>query len=159
MEKGEEKRISFLLRVIHNQIKDIIHKSSPRFEKGPKSQLQGGILGYLYYHDKEPVYQKDLEKEFRISRATATNTLQVMERDGLLMRQAVDKDARLKRIRMTEAAYANHMQIEAHMEKLESRMLNEMSEAEVKELRRLLGILLGNLEGLAAELDFEELPS
>ena len=76
-----------------------------------------------------------------------------------MMGQAVDKDARLKRIRMTEEAYANHMQIEAHMEKLESRMLNEMSEAEVKELRRLLGILLGNLEGLAAELDFEELPS
>ena len=81
MEK--EKRISFLLRVIHNQIRDIIHKNAPRFDKGPKSQLQGGILGYLFDHEGQPVYQKDLEKEFRISRATATNTLQVMERDGL----------------------------------------------------------------------------
>jgi DNA-binding MarR family transcriptional regulator len=116
------KRITFILRDIHNQIRQVIHKSSPRFEKGPRSQLQGGILGYLYHHGDQPVYQKDLEKEFRISRATASNTLQVMEREGLIVRKALDKDARLKRIRLTEEAYQNHRQIEAQMELIEARM-------------------------------------
>ena len=74
-----------MLRIIQNRIKMIIHNAVPRFEKGPRSQLQGGILGYLYHHRDGPVYQRDLEKEFRISRATATNTLQVMERDGLIV--------------------------------------------------------------------------
>ena len=148
----EEKRVSFILRVIHNQIRDIIHKRASKSDKGPKSQLQGGILGYLYHHSSQPVYQKDLEKEFRVSRATATNTLQVMEVDGLIIRQAMDKDARLKRIRLTEEAYANHKVIEEHMELLEGRMLRGMSEAEVMELRRLLGLLLGNLEQYASEL-------
>ncbi len=148
----EERRVSFILRVLHNQIRDIIHKRASKFDKGPKSQLQGGILGYLYHHSSEPVYQKDLEKEFRISRATATNTLQVMEVDGLIIRQAMDKDARLKRIRLTEEAYANHAVIEKQMELLEGRMLQGMSEAEVAELRRLLGLLLGNLEQYGTEL-------
>lgn len=148
----EENRISFILRVIHNQIKDIIHKNAPRFDKGPKSQLQGGILGYLFHHRDQPVYQKDLEKEFRISRATATNTLQVMERDGLVVRQSMDKDARLKRIRLTDEAYANHKEIEKHMQMLDRRMLEGMSETEAAELQRLLGVILVNLEQYAAEL-------
>jgi len=148
----EEERTAFMLRVIHNQIKDIIHKSSPRFETGPKTQLQGGILGYLYHNSDRPVYQRDLEKEFRISRATATNTLQVMERNGLVVRQAMDKDARLKRIRLTSEAYANHRQIEEHMEMMERRMQQGMSQAEVSELHRMLGVLLKNLEEFAAEL-------
>lgn len=152
-QRKREKRIAFTLREIHNQIKQVIHKSSPRFEKGPGSQLQGGILGYLYHHRDGPVYQKDLEKEFRVSRATATNTLQVMERDGLIVRRALDKDARLKRIQMTEEAYQNHRQIEAHMSMMDRRMLEGMTEPEVDELYRLLGIIQRNLEGLAAEFD------
>ena len=72
MEKKQ--KIAFVLRAIQNQIKLIICYTLPKCEKGPKSQLQGGILGYLYHHQEQPVYQRDLEKEFRISRATATNT-------------------------------------------------------------------------------------
>ena len=102
MEK--ERKISFVLREIHNQIRLVIHKTAPVHEKAPKTQLQGGILAYLYHHQEQPVYQRDLEREFRISRATATNTLQVMEREGLIARKALDKDARLKRIQMTEEA-------------------------------------------------------
>ncbi len=149
----EEKRITFVLRVIQNQIKLIIHNSRPKCEKGPKSQLQGGILGYLYHHQDQPVYQKDLEKEFRISGATATNTLQVMEREGLIVRKAQDRDARLKRIQMTEEALQGHTRMEAHMEMMENCITGGMTEEEVRQLFRLLGMVMKNLEGLAAEYD------
>ena len=149
-----ERRIAFLLRVIHNRTKHIIHRSAPKLEKVPGSQLQGGILGYLYHHREEPVYQKDLEKEFRISRATATNTLQVMERNGFIVRKSVDKDARLKRVEMTEEALSNHQKIEAHMSAMDARMLQGLSEAEVQELFRLLEVVEKNLEELSEEIDF-----
>lgn len=153
---GEDRRIGFSLRVIHNQIKQIIHKSSHQFGKGPKTQLQGGIMRYLYRHSDEPVYQKDLEKEFRISRATATNTLQVMEREGAIVRKAQDRDGRLKRIQLTEEAYQNHRQIEAHMDQMNERMLAGMTEEDIAQLNRLLGILMKNLEGILRDLDQEE---
>ena len=152
----QEKRIAFLLRVIHNQTKHIIHRSAPKFDKAPGSQLQGGILGFLYHHMEGPVYQKDLEKEFRISRATATNTLQVMERNGFIVRKSVDKDARLKRIQMTEEAFRNHQMIEAHMRNMDERMLRGMSESEVEELFRLLAVVENNLEEISEELDRKE---
>ena len=149
--RGEEKSIAFTLRVIHNQIKHIICKEAPHFKNGPKTQLQGGIMGYLYHHSDRPVYQKDLEKEFRISRATATNTLQVMERDGLIVRKALDKDMRLKRIQLTEEARQHHKRVEFQMDMMENRMKNGMSEDEVVQLHRLLGILLKNLEDFSKE--------
>lgn len=151
MEKREERRVSFTLRVIHNQIKGIVCRVAPKSGRAPKSQLQGGILGFLYHHPDTPVYQRDIEKEFHISRATATNTLQVMEKNGLIVRRSQDKDARLKRIFMTEEAAANHERVEEHMQQMDDRMLKGMSEAEIEELNRLLGIILSNLEELRAE--------
>lgn len=144
--------MAFTLRVMHNKIKNIIHRGSPKFEKAPGTQLQGGILGYLYHHQEQPVYQRDIEKEFRISGATATNTLQVMERNGLLVRKALDKDARLKRIQMTEEALQCHRLVEEHIDKMDRQMLRGMTEQEAAELYRLLDIVMRNLEDMDSEL-------
>ena len=38
------------------------------------------IMSYLYWHKNEPVYQRDIEREFSITRSTVTNILQLMER-------------------------------------------------------------------------------
>lgn len=151
MEREKKKSIAFMLRMLHNQIKAVIHKSLPRDDNGPQSQLQGGILGYLYHHSEHPVYQRDIEKEFRISRATATNTLQVMEKNGLIVRKSQDKDARLKRIVMTEPACEQHAKVEGQMRLMDERMLQGMTETEVSQLYRLLGKMLSNLEQMESE--------
>jgi len=149
-----DQSIAFTMRRIHNQIKAVIHKSFPRNDKAcnaPQSQLQGGILGFLYHQGERAVYQKDIEKEFRISRATATNTLQGMEKNGLIVRKSQDKDARLKRILMTEPARKCHEQVENHMRYMDRRMLQGLTEAEIAELYRLLGKLMDNLESMENE--------
>ena len=156
MEKEKQKSIAFTLRVIHNRIKAVIHKSLPRDGNAPQSQLQGGIMGYLFHHPEKPVYQRDIEKEFRISRATATNTLQVMEKNGLIIRKSQDKDARLKRIEMTEMAYERHAKVEEHMRLMDRKILRGMTETEVSELYRLLGMLQDNLEQMEAECGGED---
>ena len=60
------------------------------------------IMSYLYWHKEEPVYQRDIEREFSITRSTVTNILQLMERKGYIERQSVPRDARLKRLVLTE---------------------------------------------------------
>lgn len=156
MEKEKQKSIAFTLRVIHNRIKAVIHKSFPRDGNAPQSQLQGGIMGYLFHHPEEPVYQRDIEKEFRISRATATNTLQVMEKNGLIVRKSQDKDARLKRIMMTEPACERQAKVEGHMRLMDRMILQGMTETEISELFRLLGRLQDNLERMEAEWEGED---
>lgn len=156
MEKEKQKSIAFTLRVIHNRIKTVIYKSFPRDGNAPQSQLQGGIMGYLFHHPEEPVYQRDIEKEFRISRATATNTLQVMEKNGLIVRKSQDKDARLKRIVMTESARERHAKVEEHMRLMDRKILQGMTETEISELYRLLGKLQDNLGQMEAECGWED---
>ncbi len=152
----KERRISFTLRMIHNQIRTVIWKTGPKSDIAPQSQLQGGILGYLYHHGEQPVYQRDIEKEFRISRATATNTLQVMEKNGLIVRKNEDRDARLKRIFMTEEATKNHALVESHMKMLDERMLMGLTDKEVSELNRYLGVIMKNLNQLCEKCNIRE---
>ena len=45
---------------------------------------------YLNDHADTETYQKDIEQEFKVSRATASNMLQLMERKGLIVRESVD---------------------------------------------------------------------
>lgn len=150
------RRLAFTLRVLQNQIKAIIRNTVPDSPRAPQSQLQGGIMGYLYHHQEHPVYQRDLEKEFRISRATATNTLQVMEKNGLIVRKALDRDARLKRISMTEEAMQGQRQVEERMQDMEQRMIRGLSTREEAELHRMLDIVLKNLEELRREIGIPE---
>ena len=152
----KHRRLAFTLRNLQNQIKAIIRNTVPCSSKAPQSQLQGGILGYLYHHQEQPVYQRDIEKEFRISGATATNTLQVMEKNGLIVRKAQDRDARLKRILMTEEAMQGHRLVEEHMEMMEQRMVQGLSTSEVAELHRMLDIVLKNLEEWRREIGVAE---
>ena len=64
--------------------------------------MHGWIIEYLYRHREEQVFQRDIEREFSITRSTVTNILQLMERKGYIERQSVPQDARLKRLILTE---------------------------------------------------------
>lgn len=151
----EHRKLGFTLRVIQNKIKLIIRNSVALFGTAPLSQLQGGILGFLY-HQQEPVYQRDIERTFHISRATATNTLQVMERNGLIERKALDRDARLKRILMTEEAGQNQRRVEESIDEMERYMTRGLSDGELGELYRMLDIVLANLEDRWREIEAAE---
>ena len=54
---------------------------------------------------------------------------------------------------MTEEALRGHIRIEAHMEMMEKCITEGMTEEEVRQLSRLLGMAMKNLEGLAAKYD------
>ena len=58
----------------------------------------GWIIGYLADHDDRVIYQKDLEKEFGITRSTASKVVNRMEQKGLIRRECVAEDARLRKL-------------------------------------------------------------
>ena len=62
----------------------------------------GWILGYLYDHRDETVYQRDLEEHFGMARSTVANLVKLMEQKGYLGRQTDGSDARYKRVIITE---------------------------------------------------------
>ena len=67
--------------------------------------MQRHVLHYILLQSmSRDIYQKDVEAEFQIRRSTATGILQLLEKNGFILRKAEDRDARLKKIVPTEKA-------------------------------------------------------
>ena len=85
------------------------HKLKKRMNANMQSLgLTGGQSRIMHYIlvkcDEGPVFQRDVEKAFGMSRSTATGILQLMEKNGLIVRESVASDARLKSLIPTERA-------------------------------------------------------
>lgn len=65
-------------------------------KKGMMPVMQGWIIGYLYDHKEEEIFQRDIEAEFYIARSTVTCLVKQMEQKGYIARVAVERDCRLK---------------------------------------------------------------
>ncbi len=69
--------------------------------------MQAMIVHHLILREKEgDLFQKDIESAFQMRRSTATGILQLMEQHGILRREPVAHDGRLKRLVLTDRARA-----------------------------------------------------
>ena len=59
---------------------------------------------FLDRHRGDEIFQHDIETRFCITRSTASRVLTRMEHKGLIIRKPVARDARLKRIVLTQKA-------------------------------------------------------
>ena len=92
------------LRVLDNLIKRFIDNQMNSTKINRITGSNGWIIGYLRDHSSRPVYQKDLEAEFNITRSTASKVVNLMEEKGLIRRESVPEDARLKKLTLTPKA-------------------------------------------------------
>lgn len=114
--------------------------------------MHGYLLRYLYENQERDVFQRDIEKAFSISRSSVTVTLQLMEKNGLIRRESVAQDARLKRIVLTQKAKDLHRQIEADILAFESNLARGISEEEQEVFLRVAKKMQENLrEDLAKQ--------
>ena len=130
--------IGYKIRLLHNQLHKRMEAKKQENEKEPLTGMQRWTLGFLREHDGEDIYQMYIETEFSVSRATASNMLAVMERKGLLQREAVAHDARLKKLVLTEKARALVDRSEQDMRDMEALLSKGLSETEIKNLKKYL---------------------
>ncbi len=62
------------------------------------------LLMYLFDHGGEDVFQKDIEEKFNIRRSTSSSIISLLEKKGYIERASVERDARLKKLVLTEKA-------------------------------------------------------
>ena len=103
--------------------------------------MHGWIIGYLYRHRDAAVFQRDIEREFSITRSTVTNILQLMERKGYIARQSVAQDARLKQLVLTEKGRQFHENTMLALHQTDEYVASLLTEEENTELLRLLSKL------------------
>ena len=115
--------------------------------------VRGMVLGDLVRAERQgrDVYQRDIEQWFNIRRSSVTAMLQGMEQDGFITRCAVAKDARLKRLAVTEKGRACHAQIEASIAQFEDDLQNGIDPAQAAAARTVLEQTLRNAQHILQE--------
>ena len=108
--------------------------------------MHGWIIEYLYRHRDTAVFQRDIEREFSITRSTVTNILQLMERKGYIERQSVPQDARLKRLILTPEGMRIHEKTMLSLHQTDEFVAGLLTDEENAELLRLLNKLRAGLE-------------
>ena len=108
--------------------------------------MQKHVLKFLLLETlHKVVYQKDIEEEFQIRKSTATGMLQLLEKNGFIVRESEKKDARLKRIIPTKKAEALRPSILAHIRQSEAQLTADISEADVLICKKVLCQMLYNV--------------
>ena len=139
-----EDSVGYKMRLIHNYI----HKrmeAKRLANEGDITGMQRWAMGYLNEHADEEIYQKDIEQEFKVSRATASNMLQVMERKGLITRESVSHDARLKKISLTQKAANMVAKADADIREMEELVLKGFNKEETRQLKEYLDRIMENI--------------
>ena len=89
--------------------------------------IQSRVIHFILIKSAEgPVYQRDVESAFGVSRSTVTGMLQQMEKDGLIRRVSVASDARLKSLVPTEKAVHLDAQVEERLHRADGRQFGQL---------------------------------
>ena len=109
--------------------------------------IQTRVIHYILIKSaEEPVYQRDVESTFGVSRSTVTSMLQQMEKDGLIQRVSVASDARLKSLVPTEKAIHLDAQVEERLRRAEQCLTQGLSEAQLSAFKEAAAQMSANLD-------------
>lgn len=141
-----QRKIGIDIHRLDNRIRRYVQRSVTQYEMEAVSGTNGRIVRFLSEHADRDVYQKDLESEFGITRSTASRVLRLMEQKGLVERQSVPHDARLKKLLLTERSRKLVQQMCQTGTTLDARLLRGFSPDEVRTLYGFLDRMFQNLE-------------
>lgn len=133
-----ENSIGFAIKTTSHLLKRKFDEEMAKNTPGKITGVQGWLITYLYENREQPIFQRDIEKRFNIRRSTVTGLIQLMEKNGLLVRTSMPGDARLKRLVLTEQGIAYHEAAEKHIRATQKRLEAAFTPEEHSQLLEML---------------------
>lgn len=141
----DKREIGHEIHAVSNLLGRKIESEKRQLGIGEVTPIQIWIIRYLYENSEKVVFQKDIEKNFTITRSTVTGILKGMEKNGLIFRMSVPEDARLKRLTLTEKGENLCQSVCRHIEETEAQLAKGLSREEIDVFFELLDKIKGNL--------------
>ncbi len=109
--------------------------------------MQSRVIYYILVHFQEgPVFQRDIEGAFGLSRSTATGILQQLEKKDIIHRESVASDARLKSLVPTQHAVELNAQVYACFRETDRLLTRGLSGGQVQLFKEMAAQMFRNLE-------------
>ncbi|WP_167957340.1 MarR family winged helix-turn-helix transcriptional regulator [Anaerosporobacter faecicola] len=139
--------IGFEIKSVSNLIMRNIDNKLAKIHDRGYTKIQSWIIGYVNDESKKrDIFQKDIEKEFKIRRSTATGILQLMEKNGYLKRYPVAHDARLKKLVLTQKAIDLNEEIHSNIMEFEKELSDCLTKEELETFFKITEKLKKKLE-------------
>ncbi|MEE1076912.1 MAG: MarR family winged helix-turn-helix transcriptional regulator [Acutalibacteraceae bacterium] len=137
-----------VLRSINNLLMRATVQQGKKLNVDNCTIMHGWILGYLCEHKDENVYQRDIEREFCITRSAVTSVVKNMEKYGYIKRLEVEHDARLKQIVITELGEDMHQKLLESVKSLDKEIAKDISDEEYAVFLNVCHKVRNNLKDL-----------
>ena len=141
-----QRKLGFEIHRSSRLVKRFMDNDATKLYVDKMTGTHGWAIGYFYHNRDKDIFQKDFEQEFNIRRSTASNILALMEKNGLITRESVSYDARLKKISLTQKAIEIHNIVEKAFENLEDIIQKDISAEELEVFYTVLDKINSNLE-------------
>ena len=142
----DKKSVGRHLRILNNLVRRHIDNSCTKKKVDDMTGTNGWIIGYIAKNSDRPVYQKDLEREFGITRSTASKVVILMEKKGFIYHESAEHDARLKQLKLTDRSREIVAMMERNAEQTEKKLTDGFSDAELTQLCQYLDRMIANME-------------
>ena len=140
--------LGFRIRSLWQQIKRLMNRHLTENDGYGLTGMQFAIVSFIAKESTErDVFQKDLEQKFDIRKSTVTGILNTMERDGLLLRETVPYDARLRKMILTDKALQAKKNSEQVIDTVENQLSKGLTEEEIATFLTIFEKISKNAEG------------
>ncbi len=131
--------------ILKNLAKPVINKEYKTMQKPTPTQMR--IANYILNNiDKEDIYQKDIEKALNLSKATVSDVLNRMEKNGLIKRNINPNDTRSKKILLNENIKKSFRENKKRLQELEKIAGKDITKEELETFSNILNKMIKNLE-------------
>lgn len=110
--------------------------------------MHGWILGHLCVNKENNVYQRDIEREFSLTRSAVTSIVKNMEKKGYIKRIEVKHDARLKKLVITSSGEEIHNKIVLNLQEMDKKIINDINIDDYKIFIKVCHQIKDNLHNL-----------
>ncbi len=108
------------------------------------SGAEGRVLHFLLTQQGD-LFQNDIEEEYSLRPSTATELLKKMEHHGLIRREPMSGDARMKRIVVSEEALGYRQQVLQDILQLEEELTRGIPEKDLDVFFRVIEQMMDNI--------------
>ena len=129
--------VGFLCGCIDREFRQAIDRGVNELDVDYCSVKHGWLIGY-FVRQKDPIFQKDLEKVFHFPKSTLADMIQMLEKDGLIAKVPVDGDGRKKQIIVTEKGKQFNEITETQIMEVEDYITKDISIEEIESVIKVL---------------------
>lgn len=126
------KRVGYQLKALDHMFRRSMEANIRKNGFEGMSVINAWIIDYLVDNEGRDIFQKDIEKNFKIGKSSIAGTLKMMEEKNFIIRQPVKGDARLKRVCLTDKGREYSRKMEQGRDEMEKKVCRGLTEEEVK---------------------------